>query len=179
MWEEVFTTYCSTDKDEVSKICFVICFFYFLVIYTAVCEIILSCACVWTWWQRAGDQRDTAWRRGGALVFAHELKWVASIVSQPSEQLWGADPRSQPSIRSPAAKSGWYLEDADGLSAPLVSAVKSICVTVIELCLPFMERCYFSLFQITALHQPLFFSVDQVSPSFSSDVNEPDAVSLF
>lgn len=140
------------EKSGLLLFCFV-----FLVIYRGFCEIIFSYACALTQW-RISDQRDTVRRRGGRGALADEWEWGIVIVSSPSGQLWGLNPRPQPSILSSAAKSSWYVEDTDRLSALIISAVKPIHAIAIELCMPFMRRWDdSSLFQITALHQLFFF----------------------
>lgn len=78
--------------------------FVFLVIYRGFCEIIFSYACALTQW-RISDQRDTVRRRGGRGALADEWEWGIVIVSSRSGQLWGLNPRPQPSILSSAAAS--------------------------------------------------------------------------
>lgn len=101
-------------------------FFYFFlfVIYRAVCEIILSYACVLTRWQRASDQRDTVWRRGEERRGIS--RWMRMDDSDCIWSKWAAVRIGSSAAAVDSELSGRvHLEDCDGLSSLLASAVET------------------------------------------------------
>lgn len=93
-------------------------------------------------------------RRGEALADGWE--WMTATVSGPSGQLWGSDPRPQPSILSRAAESTWKTVMGYLPCSPLLS--RHIHVIVIELCMPFMARCDYSFVPDHSIAPASFFS---------------------
>ena len=89
------------------------------------------------------EEEEVGEGREGGEALADGWEWITAIVSGPSGQLWGSDPRPQPSILSPAAKSTSKTVMGYFLCSPSLSRL--IHVIVIELCMPFMEEVWLLL----------------------------------